>query len=143
MNQDTAKLLHETDMGLQMAMYSFDQLLERVKDPQMKQVITESRNEHKTLERETKDMMESCGVSEGEPGCMAKVMAWTETNMKMSMEDSDRAIAGVIVDGCNSGSKKLSKYINRYSEADPDVSELAKKLITIEDGLEDNLRNYL
>ena len=45
-NQDTIRLLKETDKGVQMAIYSFDQLLERVSNPALKKLITEARNDH-------------------------------------------------------------------------------------------------
>ena len=74
---------------------------------------------------------------------MAKGMAWMETNWKMNMEDSDRVVADIITNGCNMGAKKLYKYINEYAASDPSASDTAKKLIALEENLEENLRLYL
>lgn len=142
-NQDTANLLRETDKGIKMAMYSFDQLLERVKDPALKKVIKEAKNEHQQLQNDTEAMMKAHNIYEEDPGPMAKGMAWLHTNTKMSMEDDDRTIADIITDGCNMGSKKLYKYINEYAKADENAAQTAKQLITAEENLEEKLRLYL
>lgn len=142
-NQDTIKLLKETDKGVQMAIYSFDQLLERVSDPALKKLITEARNDHKRLKDETGNLLKAMGSYEEEPGAMAKGMAWMETNWKMNMENSDRVIADIITNGCNMGAKKLYKYINEYAASDPSAADTAKKLIVLEENLEENLRLYL
>ena len=142
-NHDTTELLKETNLGMQMAIYSFDQLLERIKNPAMKKLVTESRNEHKYLENEINTLMKSYDVNPEGPKTITKGMAWMETNMKMSMEDSDRVAADILTQGCNMGTKKLNKYINQYAEAEPAACDAAKRLVMIEDDLERNLRLYL
>ena len=142
-NQDTTKLLKETDLGLQMAIYSFDQLLERVENPALKKLITESRNDHKRLQDENNNLMKAYDVIGEEPGAMAKTMAWMETNVKMTVENSDRVIADIITNGCDMGSKKLRKYRNEYTEAEEPACDTAKKLIALEEDLRKDLQLYL
>lgn len=142
-NYDTIQLLHETDKGVQMAIFSFDQLLEHVKNPALKKLITESRNDHKRLKKETGNLLQAHDCCEKEPGMMAKTMAWMETNWKTSMEDSDRVVADIVTKGCNSGTKNLYKYINQYAGADLTAAETAKKLIKLEENLIEELRLYL
>jgi len=142
-NNDTLQLLKETDKGVQMAIYSFDQLLDNVHDPALKKIITDSRNDHKRLKNETGDLLKANGSCEEEPPMMAKGMAWMETNWKMSMENSDRVIADIITKGCDMGSKNLHKYINQYAGADPAAADTAKKLIKLEEDLTEELRLYL
>ena len=142
-NYDTIELLKETDKGVQMAIYSFDQLLDNVHDPALKKLLTDSRNDHKRLKSETGNLLKALGSDEEEPPMMAKSMAWMETNWKITMEDSDRVIADIITKGCNMGAKNLHKYINEYAECDLTASEAAKKLIKLEEDLTENLRLYL
>ena len=143
MNYDSIELLRETDKGVQMAIYSFDQLLERVDNPALRKIITESRNDHKRLKNETGDLLKALGSYEEEPPMMAKGMAWMETNWKLGMEDSDRVIADIITKGCDNGSKNLHKYINQYAGSDPAAADTAKKLIKLEEDLKEALRLYL
>ena len=142
-NQDSIELLKETDKGVQMAIYSFDQVLEKVSDPALKKILTESRNDHKRLKGETGDLLKALGSYEEEPLMMAKSMAWMETNFKMGMEYSDRVIADIVTKGCDMGSKNLYKYINQYAGADLAAVDTAKKLIALEENLTEDLRLYL
>ena len=142
-NNDTLQLLKETDKGVQMAIYSFDQLLDNVHDPALKKIITDSRNDHKRLKDETGDLLKANGSYEEEPPMMAKGMAWMETNWKMSMENSDRVIADIITKGCNMGSKNLQKYINQYAGCDLTACDVANKLIKLESELVEELKLYL
>ena len=142
-NYDTIELLKETDKGVQMAIYSFDQLLERVQNPALKKLVTESRDDHKRLKNETGDLLKALGSHEEEPPMMAKGMAWMETSLKLGMEDSDRVIADIITKGCDNGAKNLHKYINQYAGADPAAADTARKLIKLEEDLKEELRLYL
>ena len=142
-NYDSIELLKETDKGVQMAIYSFDKLLDNVHDPALKKILTESRNDHKRLKNETGDLLKALGSCEEEPPMMAKTMAWMETSWKMGMEDSDRVITDIITKGCDMGVKNLYKYINQYAGADLAAVETAKKLIKLEEDLVEDIRLYL
>lgn len=143
LHQDTVKLLNETNLGAQMGIYTFDQLLEHIKDPKLKEIVTESRNDHKRLKNETCNMLKAHRIREDTPGLMAKTMAWMESNMKMIMENSDRTAADIISQGCNMGKKKLYRYLHQYTNADPSAADASQKLISIEENLEKKLRPYL
>ena len=142
-NYDSIELLKETDKGVQMAIYSFDQLLDNVHDSALKKILTDSRNDHKRLKNETGDLLKANGSCEEEPPMMAKSMAWMETNWKIGMEDSDRVIADIITKGCNMGSKNLQKYINQYAGCDLTAADVANKLIKLEEDLVEDLKLYL
>ena len=142
-NIDTACLLTETSKGVEMALFSFDQLIQRVHDPAMQKILEESRNDHDRLKEETDNLLKANKIYKQNPGMIAKGMAWMDSSMKLVMEDSDRVIADIITKGCNMGTKNLRKYINEYATADPTAAEAAKKLIKVEENLEENLRLYL
>lgn len=142
-NQDTLKLLNETNLGVQMGIYTFDQLLEKIKDPELKKIVTESRNDHKRLKNETGNLLKAYGSYEEKPGLMARYMTWMESSMKTSFEYSDEIAADIITKGCDMGTRKLYRYMNEYSQADPAVKDTSKKLIAIEENLEKRLRQYL
>ncbi|NLD20364.1 MAG: hypothetical protein GX663_09015 [Clostridiales bacterium] len=141
--QDTINLLRETSKGVQMAIFSFDDLIGHVKNPALKKVITESRNDHKRLHDENANLLKGHKAADESLGMMAKGMAHMSMDTKLGMEDSDRVIAGIITKGCDTGTRNLYKYINEYAGADLTAAETAKKLINIEENLEENLRVYL
>lgn len=126
-DNDTLKLLKETDKGVQMAIYSFDQLLDKVDNPALKKLLTESRNDHKRLKNETANLLKAMGSYEEEPPAMAKGMAWMETNWKMGMEYSDRVVARYHNKGLRYGCQKPSEIYKRICRLRPGCSGYGKK----------------
>lgn len=142
-NNDTLNLLKECDSGAKMAVSSIHEVLEKISDSRLKQMLTESKNHHKTLGDEIHSLLIQYKSEEKDPSAMAKGMSWLKTNMKMSMEDSDATVADLITDGCNMGVKSLYKYLNEYSAANETSRDICKRLIAIEETLCKDLRSYL
>ena len=89
------------------------------------------------------NLINSYSEEEKEPTLMAKSMSWMETNFKLMVDDTDMKIADIITDGCNMGTKTLSKKLNEYKYADETSKQLTNKLIKLEDDLTFSLRKYL
>lgn len=142
-HMDTIYLLRECDAGAKMAISSIDEILERVKDSRLKEILTESKSHHEKLCNEAGSLLTQYGSPEKEPAPMAKGMSWLKTNMKLSMDESDAAIADLITDGCNMGIKALHKYENEYMQADHAAKSICKKLVSIEEQLCKELKGYL
>lgn len=142
-NRDTIHLLKECDAGTKMAVTSIDDVLEYVENPELKQLLTKSKEHHSSLGNEIHDLLLQYKSEEKEPAAMAKGMSWLKTNMKMTMKGNDATVADLIVDGCNMGVKSLYKYLNQYPTANQKVKELCRKLIEIEEELGRDLRQYL
>lgn len=142
-HQDTIKLLKECDAGSKMAVSSLEEILDKVQNPDLKKLFTETKKHHEKLGNEIHSMLLNYGSDEKDPNAMAKSMSWLKTNMKMTMDDSDQTAADLITDGCNMGIKSLYKYLNQYSNADSKAKTLCNRLIDIEDQLRKELRSYL
>lgn len=140
---DTVKLLKECDAGTKMAVASIDEVLDKVTDDGLKDLLQESKNHHKELEMEILEKLKEHNAEEKEPNPMAKGMSWMKTNVKMGMDNSDKTVADLITDGCNMGIKSLYKYLNQYQNADEESKKLCNKLIDIEETLRKDLRNHL
>ena len=48
-----------------------------------------------------------------------------------------------MTDGCNMGVKSLSRYLNQYAAADESSKGIAKRLISLESGLAQDMRQFL
>lgn len=142
-NQDTIHLLRECDSGAKMAVASFDDVLERVSDSGMKQLLADSKKDHERLGNEIHGLLNRYQSDEKEPNPVAKSMSWLKTNMKMSMDKSDATVADLITDGCNMGVKSLCKYLNQYPTADDTSKDICRRLASMEDQLCRDLRSYL
>ncbi|MDE6101676.1 MAG: hypothetical protein K2F73_01670 [Ruminococcus sp.] len=59
------------------------------------------------------------------------------------MNESDQTIAELITDGCNMGIKSLNQYLNQYQAADERSKNLTKRLISAEEKLSFDMRQFL
>lgn len=139
----TVNLLKECDAGTKMAVSSIDEVLSKVKDQNLKDILNESRANHEKLGNDLHSLLIEYESHEKEPNVMAKGMSWIKTNVKMTMDESDATIADLITDGCNMGIKSLNKYLNEYSSADSCARDICNRLIKIEDSLRKSLTKYL
>ena len=142
-NTDTIKLLQECDAGIKMAIASIDEVLEKICNVDMKQLLEESKKHHEKLKTDIHFLLESYRSEEKDPNPIAKGMSWMKTNMKMSMDYSDKTVADLITDGCNMGIKSLNKYLNQYAMADVISKKITEKLIRLEENLRKELSAYL
>lgn len=140
---DTTKLLTECNSGIQMGVESLNEMLPSVKNEKLKKVMTECRETHKRLGDKTHKLLNQYGQSTKEPHPVAKGMSWMKTNFKLAVENSDSTIADLLTDGCNMGVKSLNRYLNQYTGADEEVTEITKDLIKSEQKLVTDVKEFL
>ena len=61
----------------------------------------------------------------------------------LCLRPSDKTVASLMTDGCNMGIKSLNRYLNQYKAADEKSKQTAKKLVSLEEGLVNDLREFL
>lgn len=142
-NEDTIELLRECSAGVKMGIATIEDLLPHVHDEKFQDVLRSSKTTHEELYGEISNYLEKYEVPKKEPPIMAKGMAWMKTNMQMRMNDSDKTIANLITDGCNTGIKSLTSYLNQYKNAKEEIREISRKLINLEEKLVESLKDYL
>ena len=140
---DTVKLLRECDAGIKMGISSIDDVVYDVKDKALREMLNECKRRHEVLSIEVGALLDEHKDAGKNPNPMAKGMSYIKTNMKMMASHSDETIADLMTDGCNMGVKSLGRYLNQYKSADDKSREIAKNLITLENNLSNDLRQYL
>ena len=141
--QDTVKLLRECDAGAKMGVSSIDDVMEYVKDEELKRKLKTCKQEHEKLNEEIQSALDRFHDDGKEPATIAKSMSWLKTNVKLAVNESGETVADLMTDGCDMGVKSLSKYLNKYKAADEDSKDIAKRLINIEERLAVDIRKYL
>ncbi len=126
-----------------MAVSSFDEVLDKIKNPKLKDLIVESKTTHEKLGDETHMLITKNNDTTKEPNPIAKAMSYMKTNMKMMQHPGDQEIADLLTDGCNMGIKSLCKYMNEYSEADYESKNITREIIKVEEKLMVDLREFL
>ena len=141
--QDTIRLLRECDAGVKMGVASIDDVIDRIANSKMADILIECKKEHEKLNDEIKKLLDKYHDDGKDPNPIAKGMSWMKTTMKMAVEDSDNTIADLMTDGCNMGVKSLNKYLNKYEAADEVSKDITKRLIKLEEKLAIDLRVFL
>ncbi len=141
--QDTIKLLRECDAGVRMGISSIDEVRDYARDPQLREKLTSSRNENDTIKNEIQNLLFEYHDTGKEPNPMAKGMSWVKTNVMLGVSGSDQTIADLITDGCNMGVKSLYRYLNEYKAADQRSKDLTGSLISAEERLASDMRQFL
>lgn len=141
--QDTIRLLRECDAGVKMGLSALDDVIDHAHDQKLQRCLSGCRDKHETLDGEIRAMLNQYHDEGKNPAPIAKGMSWMKTNMKLGMDDSDQTIADLITDGCNMGVKSLRKYLNQYEAADERSKDAAKRLISLEEDLLQDMREFL
>ena len=141
--QDTIRLLRECDAGVKMGISSIDDVVKYVNNSNLRRDLVDCKAEHEKLGCEIQDRLNEFKDDGKDPNMMAKGMSWMKTNAKLAMNESDETIADLMTDGCNMGVKSLSRYLNQYEAADERSKDIAKRLISLEERLAIDIRQYL
>jgi len=141
--QDTIKLLRECDAGVKMGVSSIEDVLEYAENQKLREYLADCRKAHEDLDKDLQKMLDRYKDEGKEPNPIAKGMSWMKTNMKLAMNESDKTIAELITDGCNMGVKSLSRYLNEYAAADEASKDICKRLISLEEKLAVQMRDFL
>ncbi len=141
--KDTIELLRECDAGVKMGVKSISDVIDHVRNQDMKQMLHICKDKHDELDKELQELLGKYEDEGKDPSIMAEAMSKLKTEMKLQMKPSDKTIADLITDGCNMGVKSLSRYLNQYAAADEKSKSITKRLIALEAQLAIDLRSYL
>lgn len=141
--QDTIKLLRECDAGVKMGVGSISDVLDHVKNEDLKEILNDCKHEHDRIDSEVQKLLDQYGDDGKDPSFMAETMAQLKTEVKLQFDATDNTVADLITDGCNMGVKSLNRYLNQYAAADEKSKDITKKLINLEAQLAVDLRKFL
>ena len=143
MQTDTINLLRECNAGIKMGEDAIKQVLPHVKNEELRHTLEVCKNTHASLGDETHALLLEHHADAKEPHAMARMMSSMKICAMMMARESDRQIADVMTDGCDMGIKSLSKYLNKYKNADESAKKIAQRLIASEEYLENKMRGFL
>ena len=140
---DTTELLKQCDQGVRMGIDAISDMLPKVDDEKLKDLLRKFSDRHNDIKIELDEMLESNGLKSETPNIMAKSMAEMKTDFKMMIKKDDKTAADLMTDGCDMGMKTLTKYLNEYEGAEEKAKDMARRIIKIEEDFEKALREYL
>ncbi len=140
---DTIKLLRECDAGIKMGVSSIDDVVESIKNKDLKKALVTCKDEHLKLKNEINNLLDKYQDKGKNPNPFVKTMSSVKTGMKLMIHENDETVASLMTDGCNMGVKSLNKYLNQYKAADEVSKDITKRLINLEANLSIDMRKYL
>ena len=145
MTEDTIELLRECSSGVKMGINAIDDVIEKTESEKLHGLLRDSRNEHESIEKDIKKMLNGAGGDADADGVhpIVEGVARLKTGIKLSGEHSDADIADILTDGCNMGVKNLHRYLNKYPNADVSARRAAERLVNIEERLCIDMRSFL
>ncbi len=141
--RDTIRLLRECDSGVKMGITAIDEVMDHVKGRGLQSTLRDSRKESERLQTDLQKVLADYHDEGKDPNPVVQGMSWVKTNWEMLIDGTDSKIAELMVDGCNMGIKSLSRYMNQYKAADERSKDIAKRLISSEEKLSTDMRQYL
>lgn len=140
---DTVKLLKECDSGCRTAIDGMSQAIMKVTSPTLKADIASSTEVHAELGKRCHHLLNSNGISGGEPPAMGEMMMKTGTALKLAIMPEDKKIAKMMADGANMGIQSITKILSACPEAESESKRLAEDIIKEEKNFYNTMLNYL
>jgi hypothetical protein len=143
-SDDTIKLLNECNAGVKMGVESINEVIDNVKNEELRSILEKYLNDNKKLGDKTHQYLNQFHDSGKEPNPIAKTMSWFKTNIKLLQgTDVDEQIADLMTDGCNMGIKSINRYLNKYPNANEEIKGLARDLILSQERFRDDVVKFL
>lgn len=143
MNKETEKLLRECTSGAKMGEHALSYALPKTQNSELKSTLESALKSHAIIGDTARGMLFSAHRREKEPGALVLMMSDAKMSAKLLMNNSSSTIASLITDGCDMGTKALSKALNNSPTADLEARHLANRFIATEDNLRKILRKFL
>lgn len=145
MSENSELVLH-IYKDAEMSAYSLTRLLKDLKDKdnKIKKTLEDILKEYEEWKSNTKKYLKKHDAEISENGMMAKMMAGMGIDKEVNADNSDSAIADMIIKGVSTGSVDMEKKLKQYrDEANDKELELAEEFLKFQEKTIDILKEYL
>ena len=142
-NINEIELLNYVRQNAEAALNGIDMVEGSVKGAKLKSTIDSQRSEYSSLYAEADALLRKKNGTPENMSTMSKVSAQVMGNMKKLTYHDDRDIADTMINGTVMGINKLTKHMHEYKGNDQEITSLADKVISFEEGCIEELKPYL
>lgn len=145
MNENNELALH-IYKDAEMSAYTITRLLRDLKDKdnKIKKTLEDVLKEYEEWKVKTKKYLKKENAEISENGMMAKMMAGMGIDKEVKNDNSDSAIADMLIKGISTGSVDMEKKIKAYrDEANDKELELAEDFLKLQEKAIDIFKEYL
>ena len=144
MNIDNELLSHVydiSDMGIKSTKSLINIL--KTKDNKIKNILEDELKKYEEIFKASKKLVKKEGFTPKGTSMMLDIMTNLEMKTRVLKDNSDSAMAGLLIEGFNMGIIETEKKIKDYNNADKSILKLAKKLLQFQKEEIDKLKAYL
>ena len=112
-------------------------------DPSLRQALERQKREYRELQASAGDMLRSRGVQPDGVGAAAKLSSELMSAMKTMVDHSSTKIAEMMIQGSTMGVTKSLRTLRDCRPEDPEVKDLADKLLKTEQANIEEMKTFL
>lgn len=145
MNVNT-ELLEYIYQSSEMGVVSLTNLLKAIhgKENKLKKIISEELSNYEKYQKESKKLLSKNKVEEKENSMMKKMMSKMGISKEVKQDNSDAAIAHMVIEGLTMGVVDMETKIKNYKkEADKKILKLANDYLEFQQEEIEKLKKYL
>ena len=138
------EVLAEIYRNAQLALQSISDILPEIDDVGIKEEVMREHEEYEHISGRAAQLAQKFNMEIKEPSPAKKAMMWSAIKMNTATDGSGQHIAELMIRGTVTGITSLKTTLTDGSpDMDGEVRELLVKLIELEEGFEEQLKNYL
>lgn len=144
--QEKFEILEHIHNDSAMAIHSIEKLIQKLKDKdnKIKGYIEDILEKYREFEEKSKDILEENNKEISEPSFMAKMGSSMGISKEVNADNSDSAIADLLIEGISMGSIEMEKKLKEYDkDLDKEHKKLAKEFLKFQEKTIDQLKEYL
>ncbi len=140
-NELLSHVYNISDMGIKSTKSLINIL--KTKDNKIKNILEDELKKYEEIFKASKKLVKKEGITPKGTSMMLDIMTNLEMKTRVLKDNSDSAMAGLLIEGFNMGIIETEKKIKDYNNADKSILKLAKKLLQFQKEEIDKLKAYL
>jgi len=141
---NNAQLLSYIHKNAAMGTRSIPQVLSLPQSKAMSRALNSQLEEYKNIARASEECAKRLGHDVAEPSALSRSMSSMMLRMQTMTDRSTSRLAELMIQGNTMGVIQMTKRLNQYlNHADPEITDLGKKLLATEERNIQQMKTYL
>lgn len=126
-----------------MGIKGLEDVKDHIHDSKLIDAVSQQAREYKKISKSSSSLLKSRGEEPKDPGLIAQISSGAMATAKTLVDSSASKIAEMVIQGNNMGITTGTKHLNDYAGDDPQVINLAEKLIKTEEANVEQMKKFL
>lgn len=144
--EEKFELLEQVHHDSSMAVYTIEKLMAKLKDKdnKIKSYLEEILKEYQNYQEETQKILKENNKEISNPSIMSKVGSSMGISKEVKEDNSDSAIADMMIKGVSTGAIEIEKKLKEYEkDIDKEHKKISKKYLKFQEKTIEDLKEYL